>query len=471
MANNNHNPATNKQGKDTEFIDNNQTDIFSMLPPQTTVHIPVGTNLDSVASEPPATTAPQQTVNIPVGTNLDDVQPAAAKPPPSKKKMIVLSEDEQDPKLEKLLRHLSKFDIRINIVSNVIEWTETGGTVFEELNENDLLLSLRKAGMKNIKDDLMTFIGSSEVQKHDPFKYYFEGLKQWNGTTDHILNLSSFIKSEEQDFFNTMFKKHLIRCVACALEPSVFNKHCLTLIGKQNDGKSTFVRFLSPPTLKSYFKDGIRFDNKDADIALTENLIINLDELATFTKSDINRIKEVFSKETVKARRPFAKREITMARRATFFASTNDDEFLTDVTGNVRWLVFKIDSINHDNGGINGYQSININDVWAQAYSLYSQGEKYQLTKEEIERSEQRNKAHMISTAEMEGLREFFKHGESGEDFMTGTQILNALQTKTTAKISHKLLGQALKHIGFKAVTKRIEDKNFPVKGYLIKTN
>ena len=70
MANNNHNPSTNKQGKDTEFIDNNQTDIFSMLPPQTTVHIPVGTNLDNATpAKPPATTAPPAVAMPAAATN------------------------------------------------------------------------------------------------------------------------------------------------------------------------------------------------------------------------------------------------------------------------------------------------------------------------------------------------------------------------------------------------------------------
>jgi predicted P-loop ATPase len=410
--------------------------------------------------------------NRPTPTATPEVFVPDVEPVKEKKQMSIKSEDEADPKLEKLLRYLEAFDIRLNVASNILEWTEKGGKDFEELNENDLLFALRKAGMKNIKDDLMTFIGSSQVKQYDPFLYYFDSLPKWQGDHDHILKLSNFVKAEEQSFFNEMFKKHLVRAVACALEPHTFNKHCLTLVGKQNDGKSTFVRFLCPPKLRPYFKDGIRFENKDADIALTENFIINLDELATFTKSDINRIKEVFSKETVKSRRPFAKRETTMTRRASFFASTNDDEFLTDVTGNVRWLVFKIDNINHDSGGKKGYQSIDINSVWSQAYTLYKQGYKYQLSKDELERSEEKNKSHMINTIEMELISQYYEMGttEKFDMMFSSTEFLNDLQSRTTAKLNNVSFTKAKKFLKFFQLSTRLDGHNSPTKRYFLLT-
>jgi len=50
-------------------------------------------------------------------------------------------------------------------------------------------------------------------------------------------------------------------------------------------------------------------------------------------------------------------------------------EFLTDSTGSVRWLCFKIHSINHDyNNYITGVQEVNIDDGWSQAYALYRAG-------------------------------------------------------------------------------------------------
>ena len=375
-------------------------------------------------------------------------------------------------RVSEIIRYLERYDIRMNIVTNLLEYAPTGKKDFKILNENDLMLELRLVGMKGLKDDLNAFFGSSMVKEYDPFLHYFEGLQTWTGESDHIEKIANYVTaSDDQDFFNTMFKKHLVRAVACALHEKVFNKHCFTLVGKQNDGKSTFVRFLCPTVLQEYFKDGIRFENKDADIALTENLIINLDELATFSKQDINRIKEVFSKEKVKARRPFAKREITMTRRASFFASTNDDEFLTDTTGNVRWLVFNIESINHDGGGRNGYQSVNINEVWAQAFTLYKQGFKYQLTKEELERSEEKNKSHMVDTFEMQLLRATYKAAtkEKYDAFMTTGEIKQKMELENKGNILLPNIGKALTFLGFKKGNERRKEKeNMPYKGYYV---
>ena len=93
MVNNNHNPATNKQGKDTEFIDNNQMDIFNMLPPQTTVHIPVGTNLDNATpAKPAATTAP----------------PAPAKPAAATSTPVVSANLKKVLELRELIKRLKK---------------------------------------------------------------------------------------------------------------------------------------------------------------------------------------------------------------------------------------------------------------------------------------------------------------------------------------------------------------------------
>ena len=155
-----------------------------------------------------------------------------------------------------------------------------------------------------------------------------------------------------------------------------------------------------------------------------------------------------------------------MYRRANFFATANADELLTDVTGNVRWLIFNIESVNHDEGGKNGYQSVNINDVWAQAYTLYKQGERYQMTKDEKAYSENKNANHMVTTVEMELIKENCE--TSKEHFLTTTLILNSLQLKTTAKINVTNIGKALKFLRYKKERRYNAEKKFTEVGYAI---
>src|SRR5690606_11930413 len=137
--------------------------------------------------------------------------------------------------------------------------------------------------------------------------------------------------------------------------------------------------------------------SKEGLFSLTQNFLINLDELASFEKKELNNeFKSVLSESMVRYTPKFANQETTVLRRASFLASTNVMEFLTDETGNVRWVPFVVNSINHDFGGKNGYAAnVDINKVWAQAYSLLKSGFDHQLTPLEITQQEIYNKQFM----------------------------------------------------------------------------
>ena len=66
------------------------------------------------------------------------------------------------------------------------------------------------------------------------------------------------------------------------------------------------------------------------------------------SKKDINHLKSVMSKDEIKTRLPYDKRASVLKRRCSFVGSTNNEEFLSDETGNVRWICFAINSINWD---------------------------------------------------------------------------------------------------------------------------
>ena len=141
----------------------------------------------------------------------------------------------------------------------------------------------------------------------------------------------------------------LVRSIACALLEYVFNKQVFVLVGAgQNTGKSTFCRWLCPPFLSDYITEYINTD-KDGLIVLATNFLINMDELATLSKTEINSLKSLISKDKINVRLPFARRTSVHPRRANFIGSTNNDEFLTDETGSVRWLCFEIEgTLNFD---------------------------------------------------------------------------------------------------------------------------
>lgn len=127
----------------------------------------------------------------------------------------------------------------------------------------------------------------------------------------------------------------MVRTVKCAVEPNYFNKQALIICHKaQNSGKSTWCRFLCPPELSNYIAEDISND-KDARILLCKNFLINLDELSSLTKKDVNSLKAFFTKTVINERLPYDRKSTIINRICSFIGSTNMSEFLNDETGSV----------------------------------------------------------------------------------------------------------------------------------------
>lgn len=309
---------------------------------------------------------------------------------------------------------------------------------------------------------------SDFVQKYDPFINYFESLGKWDSATelDYIDLLSDFLPVTDKVRFNKHFKKMLVRSIACALEPNVFNKQVFILVGEtQNTGKSTFCRWLCPPALSEYITEYINTD-KDGLISLATNFIINIDELATLQKAEINSLKSFISKDKVNIRLPFAKRSTTHQRRTNFIGSTNNIEFLTDETGSVRWLCFEL------NGQINfNYKrDIDINDIWKQAYTLYKSGFEFQLTIDEIKENEEINNKYSVTSYELQLIKKYYKTSTKENGFFVdATDIANFIYTQVpNIKLQIRNIGKAMKQLGFKRTTKYLNEKGFTTYGYFV---
>lgn len=352
----------------------------------------------------------------------------------------------------------ARHDLRMNTVSLEVEASPKGRNVFEPLNENDLICELMEVGFTGVETPLIALLKSSRyAPRYDPLNGYFENLPSWTPEQgDHIAELASYIETNDDEFFGVQFRKMLVRAVACAIGRIPFAKQCMVFKGKQNDGKTSFVRYLCPPALKDYYTDTITLHDKDGRLALCNNFIINIDELGQFTAKELALIKSLISLASVKERLPYDRKPSRIERRASFFASTNDDEFLTDSTGNVRWLIFGVKSVNHDNGGPNGYMTVDINAVWAQAYALLKSGYGFEMTKDELKQSERQNVGYQVSTVEQELIQERFAPASKDEDgarHLTGTEILTVIRDVIkTATLRN--VGRALKLLGFEVVQK-----------------
>ncbi len=357
------------------------------------------------------------------------------------------------------------FDIRHNNVSTEFEYKEKYQEEFKPMNENDIFIKMQLDGLCFSLNNLVAFLKSSMVPKHNPFVQYFSSLHPWDGKTDFIQQLASFVKlkPDVRKRFDNHFKKWLIRVVKCALVDSYFNKQAFILVhDKQNSGKSTFCRFLCPPKLSDYIAENLSID-KDSRILLTTNLLINLDELSTLSKFEINSLKSLFSKDKINDRLPYDRKNSIIPRRASFIGSTNQAEFLNDESGSVRWLCFQIESIDWSYK-----EKVNINKVWSQAYHLFKTNFSCDLTPEEIKENEENNRQFQITTSEFELIHKYLSPAsrESSDCFMTSTEILIYISEQTFGriKLNNINVGRALKMLSF-AREMKYPERNY---GYFV---
>jgi len=347
-----------------------------------------------------------------------------------------------------------RYIVRYNVVSNKFEYKNKDEENFKDLNENNLYVKLQKDNINISLNNLVALLKSDFVNEYNPFQDYFDNLPEWDGQTDYIGQFIGFLNSPDHERLNRHFRKWIVRLVRTAIDDNYYNKQAFILVSnKQNSGKSTFCRFLCPMNLRDYIVENIGTD-KDSLIAITENFLINLDELSTAEKNEINAFKSMFSKDKIKARLTYDKRPSIHVRRASFIGSTDRWEFLTDENGSVRWLCFDIRSIDWKYT-----KGVDIDMVYSQAYHLLKNTSfNYELTSEEIEENDLINKRYQVSTPERDLILQYIEHATENEgEFLSATDVLEKITAFTTIKLYPERIGKELKFLGFIRSAKKIK--------------
>jgi len=357
--------------------------------------------------------------------------------------------------VEKVEIHIRKnWELRYNIVRNTVDCREVGKRDFKELKIENIYRNLQHNRIKYTLSDLKNLLNSDFIKEYDPIDNYFSNLPEWDGK-DHITDLARHIVVKRQDYFNSMLKKHLVRSVKCGLGKGV-NRFLFTIVGeKQSTGKTYFLRWLCPFDTDYYTEASINAKDKDTKIAVARNFFYNIDELASLRKNDIDSLKSLISIDKINERLPYGSSAVTMRRRANFFASTNNTQFLVDIE-NTRWLVFDLQKIDRAYS-----KTMDVDQVWAQAYHLFKDPEfNDQLTQEESEIQAGENKGFNYQSPEEEAIKMHFKVSNADGSFYSTFDImvhLNEMYPK--ASFSSIGIGRAMKNIGFKDGRKVINGK------------
>lgn len=355
-----------------------------------------------------------------------------------------------------------KYKIRFNVIALELEiCLKDSASEWSSLNVNSLLIELAQSGIEITMNKLEILVKSHLITSYNPIQEYFENHREWD-RKDHIRHLCSFVKTTDDEAFHYHFEKWLTRTVICALEKEKVNKQCFVLCNTlQNSGKTSFWRFVVPPSLFRYYSENISVD-KDGMTAICKTFLTNADELSILSKTDVNVLKSFISKSSANIRLPYARKAELLFRTCSFCASTNRTDFLTDETGSVRWLIFEVLSIDFAYS-----QEIDIDKVWKQAYYNAYERKNYnpELTAEDIVENEKRNEKYAQLSMEQEIISAHFEKSENLEDFLTATDIVIAMNNALGLKLNNIKIGKALTGLKYE----RIKHPKRQVYGYLMK--
>lgn len=319
-----------------------------------------------------------------------------------------------------------------------------------------VMTGLREAGYKDrgVAQDLMMAV--ADENRFHPIRDYLGSLT-WNGQ-DHIGELCTYFK-DQHDAFPLYIRKWLVGAVTRAYAKWMGAQSAmLVLDGRQNLGKSYFVRWLAAPVPGFYLESPINTDDKDFSIYTVRCWIWEVAELGSTTRrADREALKFFISRQRIHVRAPYGKREIDKPALAAFIGTLNNEAgFLSDPTGSRRFRVCTLHSIDWAYS-----ENVDINQVWAQAKALYDSGERQELSPEEFARSEEVNQDYEVENLFIDWIRRDFDVDPDLRDEFTPTaEIYDTLRDANHAGTSPARdmaqIAAALKRMGAEQETKRL---------------
>ncbi len=355
-----------------------------------------------------------------------------------------------------------RVSLRYNVVTRRVEvhWLTDFGDAPPDLDDwealtdrqvNSLWVELSEQKPVRVQD-IYRVIESDYVAEYNPFAFYLERLPPWDGEQDHILGLSLSVNvkgdSDEQFLFAEYLKKWLVGMVAAWMNPQVVNNVILVLIGPQGAYKTTWFNYLLPPELRRYFytKTNASRMSKDDLLVLAQYGLVCCEELDTMRPAELNQLKAAVTMLSVDERAAYARYHEHRPHIASFCGTGNSLQFLSDPTGNRRWLPFEVESIEppHDN-------PLDYRNIYSQAYALYRKGFRYWFTQPEIERLARHNQQFETANLELELVAQYFRKPQGNEpgEFISAAMALQIIGANITQKLSKENIGRAFTALGF----------------------
>lgn len=240
-----------------------------------------------------------------------------------------------------------RYAFRYNTVLNCTEYRPVAlpADSFTPLDPRMLrriILEVQREGIEVSPNDIRNYIESDYVRQFDPVGDYLASCEgAWDGH-DHIGDLARTVPTDAP-LWHKWFKTWLLAMVSqWQNQPSRLygNSVAPLLISPQGYHKSTFCRRLLPDVLKWGYTDSLTLsDRRQVMLAMSQQLLINLDEFNQISpRVQQGFLKNVIQLPSIKAKRPYGTHLEELPRKASFIATSNMADILSDPSGNRRFI-------------------------------------------------------------------------------------------------------------------------------------
>lgn len=238
--------------------------------------------------------------------------------------------------------------------------------------------------------DVELYVRSALTPDYNPIADYLSRCSPWDGHIDHIRQFARRVPTA-YDAWPDLFHRWFLAMVAQWQQRSRDYGNSLVpmLIGGQGTHKSTFCKLILPPSLREYYIDDIKLDAAEqVERMLSRMLLVNIDEYNAKTEREQAKIKRVLTERDVQTRKMRSDQYVMLPRLASFIATTNDGQPLTDPTGSRRYLCCELTGI------IDTDTPVPHEQLYAQAVVELDRGAVWHLSKTEEAAIEEHNRLY-----------------------------------------------------------------------------
>lgn len=355
-------------------------------------------------------------------------------------------------KLQRFL--LERFDFRYNLLTGVTEYrpksvTNTPFSPIDERNMNGMIVDARLKGIACWNSMVPTLVLSDKVESYHPFHLYMSELPEWDGT-DRVTPLLSRVSNDSLWMRGGRYWLRALTAQWLGLDRTHANTLVPVLVSsEQGLGKSTFCRSLLPDSLRAYYLDNLNLSpSSSPEKKLVKVGLINLDEFDKISEKRQPDLKNLLQMLSVPVYRGKRLGYVTEPRLASFIATTNSRQILSDPTGSRRFLCVEVTDMIPN-------EAIEHKQLYAQLKQEVLDGERDYLNKEEEKEVQRRNKAYYRQSPLEDVFHTCFRRPTSEEEGQWYTaaemfRMMNKRNASALRGISAKQLSFRLTAMGFK---------------------